>query len=119
VKCAALNNELPSRLEGLKPRVVSPSTPLVHAWGDPAVVATCGVPAPRGYSAGSSETTEVDGIRWFQQIGSKSVTWTALRPGGVNGQTINVRLVVPVHYAAQGAFLVDLAPALKAALHAN
>lgn len=96
--------------------MISPHSPLVHAWGSPPIVLSCGVGVPSGYSATSSETTEVNGVRWFQQLGKKAVTWTALVPSGIGRQTVNVRLEVPVHYQAQGAFLVDLAAALKTAL---
>jgi Protein of unknown function (DUF3515) len=115
-QCAHLNNALPQRLESLKPRVITPRTPLVHVWGSPAVTLSCGVAVPAGYSASSSETTEVDGVRWFQQRGATVVTWTALRPGVIAGRTTNVSLQVPTHYQAQGAFLVALAQPLKTAL---
>jgi hypothetical protein len=114
-RCAHLGNVLPPRLESLRPRVISPRSPLVHAWGSPAIVLTCGVPRPANYSPTSSETTAVDSVRWFEQRESDTVVWTALRPSG-HGQTINVRLEVPTSYDGQGAYLVDLAPALKSAL---
>jgi hypothetical protein len=114
-RCAHLGNVLPQRLESLRPRVISPRSPLVHAWGSPAVILTCGVPSPPGYSPTSSETTAVNGVRWFEQPGSKTVIWTALRPGD-GDQTVNVALMVPTSYQAQGAFLVDLAQPLKTAL---
>jgi hypothetical protein len=114
--CARLADLLPQRLEALRPRVTSPRSGLVHAWGSPAVILTCGVGAPAGYSPTSSETTAVDGVRWFQQTGSSLVTWTALRPGVHPKMTINVQLVVPTHYKAQGPFLIDLAKPLKQAL---
>jgi Protein of unknown function (DUF3515) len=114
--CAPLSNQLPQRLESLKPRVISPTSPLVHAWGSPAVILRCGVPRPAGYSPSSAETTEVDGVEWFQQIGDKTVTWTAARTGPVPGQTIYLDLTVPTQYEAQGAFLVDLAQPIKTAL---
>jgi Protein of unknown function (DUF3515) len=109
-RCAHVGNQLPQRLESLRPRVISPRSPLVHAWGKPAVVLTCGVAKPAGYSATSSETTEVNGVEWFQQTTPTVVTWTAIRPGA------NVSLVVPTSYDGQGAFLVDLATPLKTAL---
>jgi hypothetical protein len=108
--CSHLNNLLPQRLESLQPRVISPRSPLVHAWGDPAIVLTCGVGIPAGYSPTSSATTAVNGVRWFQQPGAKTVVWTALRPG------VNVQLLVPTSYLDQGSFLVDLADPLKTAL---
>jgi hypothetical protein len=115
-RCSHLGNALPQRLETLRPRVISPRSPLVHAWGNPAVILSCGVPTPAAYSPASSETTTVDGVRWFEQPGSKTVVWTALRPSDGHGQATNVRLVVPTSYDGQGAYLVDLAPALKSAL---
>jgi hypothetical protein len=108
--CSHLSNLLPEQLESLRPRVISPRSPLVHAWGDPAIVLSCGVGVPAGYSPTSSATTVVNGVRWFQQPGPKMVVWTALRPG------VNVRLVVPTSYLDQGSFLVDLAGPLTAAL---
>jgi hypothetical protein len=114
VRCASLNDLLPPRLGSLKPRVISPRTPLVHVWGDPPVLLACGVPAPAGYSPQSSETTNVDGVSWFQQPGSKDVVWTAVR--GSAAAPVYVRLTVPTSYQGQGAFLVALAGSLKRAL---
>jgi hypothetical protein len=96
--------------------VISPRSPLVHAWGSPAVILTCGTAGPAGYSPTSAETTQVNGVQWFQQLGASTVTWTALRPGAEPGQTIYVQLQAPTHYKEQGTFLVDLAGALKTAL---
>jgi hypothetical protein len=117
--CAHLNNALPQRLESLRPRAITPRSPLVHAWGSPAVVLTCGVRRPAGFSTTSSETTQVNAVQWYQQPGTTVVTWTAIRPGVVTGgrpNPIYVALAVPTHYQAQGAFLVDLALPLKSAL---
>ena len=115
-RCAQLGDVLPQRLESLKPRVISPRSPLVHAWGSPAVVLTCGVSVPAGYAASSSEVTNVNGVNWYQQPGDKTVTWTAIRPGVIAHQPIFARLEVPTRYQVQGAFLVDLAAPLKTAL---
>jgi hypothetical protein len=116
-QCAHLGNALPQRLQSLRPRVISPRSPLVHAWGSPAVVLTCGVGQPAGYSTTSAQLTRVDGVNWFEQLpNSKIVIWTALRPDAAGGKTVNVALQVPTHYQGQGSFLVDLAEALKTAL---
>jgi Protein of unknown function (DUF3515) len=89
----------------------------VHAWGKSAVVLTCGVGPPAGYSPTSSETTVINGkVRWFQQQGSSLITWTAVRPGVVAGHPIYVRLQVPTHYEDQGPFLIDLTNPLATAL---
>jgi hypothetical protein len=89
--------------------VVEPATPLTHAWGDPPIVLRCGVPRPPGYSATSSQTAEVDGVLWFQEIRGDVVRWTAVR------RTANIELLVPTSYDAQGAFLVDIGAAIKTA----
>jgi Protein of unknown function (DUF3515) len=115
-QCAHLGNLLPERLESLRPRVISPRSPLAHAWGSPAVILTCGVKRPAGYSPTSSETTAVNGVLWFQQAGAKIVTWTAIRTVTRGVPPIYLQLQVPTHYQAQGAFLVDLAGPLKTAL---
>jgi hypothetical protein len=116
-RCTHLNDQLPQDIESLKPRVISPRTPFVHAWGDPAIVLTCGVPLPAGYSPTSSETTAVNGISWFEQQEPDQVVWTAVsqHPLG-SGERLSIRLTVPTSYQGQGAFLVDLAGALKTTL---
>jgi hypothetical protein len=114
-QCAHLGNALPQRIESLRPRVISPRSPLVHAWGNPAVVLTCGVVKPAGYSAATAQLADVNGVSWFEQQQGNQVVWTTLRPAE-SGPTVNVQLVVPTHYQAQGAFLVDFAQPLKTAL---
>lgn len=112
-----LNILLPQRLESLTPRVIHPTSQFVHAWGDPAVVLTCGVPVPSTFSAKSSATTAVNGVQWFEETGSDVVTWTAIsRHPLAKGQSVNVRVQIPTSYDGQGAFLVDLAPALRTTL---
>jgi len=107
VACARLVNYLPSRLDGLHSRVVSPRSPLVHAWGSPPIVMRCGVPEPANFDRGSPNTASVDGVIWFQEIGPEAVTWTAIR------HTADVELIVPTSYDAQGGYLVEVSKALK------
>jgi hypothetical protein len=108
-RCAQLTKDLPATVEGLSSRPTRPRSPYSHAWGKSAVVLRCGVARPAGYVAGA-EVTIVDGVRWFEQTGSATVTWTALRPN------VHVALSLPTSYQDQGAFLVDLATPLKRAL---
>ena len=70
----------------------------------------CGVPEPGDYDPGSPQTASVDGVIWFQHIGPKAVTWTAIR------HDADVELIVPTSYEAQGGFLVELGKALKQAI---
>jgi hypothetical protein len=100
-------NYLPSMLDGHRSRVIDPRSPLVHAWGSPPIVLRCGVPEPADYDPGSPQTATVDGVIWFQQIGQKSVTWTAIR------HNADLELIVPTSYDAQGGFLVELGKAIK------
>jgi hypothetical protein len=68
------------------------------------------VPTPAGYSDSSPSTTEVNGVTWFQQIEGARVVWTAIR------NRANVELTVPTSYQGQGAFLVDVGAAIRAAI---
>jgi Protein of unknown function (DUF3515) len=54
--CAKLLADLPVRLGALDPRVVhtTPDTPYVVAWGDPAVVLSCGAERPTSLVPGSA-----------------------------------------------------------------
>jgi hypothetical protein len=108
VACARLVDHLPNQLEGLNSRLVSPRSPLVHAWGSRAVVLRCGVPTPAGYDPNSASTAAVNGVDWFQQVSPGHVVWTAVR------KTANVELTVPTSYDAQGGFLVDIGAAVAA-----
>jgi hypothetical protein len=108
--CARLVDRLPTHLDGHRSRVVEPPSPLTHAWGQPPVVLRCGVPVPAGYSQTSVQTTAVDGVLWFEQIGAGTVRWTAVR------RQANVELVVPTSYAAQGGLLVELGVAIRASI---
>jgi hypothetical protein len=109
--CNRLNDQLPNLLEHLQSRPTRPRSPLVHAWGNvhPAVL-RCGVPLPAGYSATSPQTAKVNDVTWFQQLEGDHVVWTAIR------KSVNVELTIPVHYQAQGAFLVDVGNAISAAI---
>jgi hypothetical protein len=115
-QCVRLGNEVPDKLGGLHARKTSPASSLTFAWGSPAITLSCGVPKPSGYSAASSQTLAVNGVRWYQQIESSVVVWTAIRPDAARAHQIFVALRVPTHYTASDAFLTELAGPLKTAL---
>jgi hypothetical protein len=106
-ECARLVNYLPPTLDGNGSRVVDPRSPLVHAWGSPPIVMRCGVPTPPGFDPSSAQVARVDGVRWFQYVGTDTVTWTAVR------RIANVELVVPKAYQGQGGLLVELGTAIR------
>jgi hypothetical protein len=108
VACARLVDHLPNQLDHLNSRLVSPRSPLVHAWGSRPVVLRCGVPTPAGYDPQSASTATVNGVAWFQQVHRETVVWTAVR------HTANIELTVPTSYDEQGSFLVELGAAIAA-----
>jgi hypothetical protein len=112
--CDHFGNRAPHRLIGLHPRKTTPASPLTFAWGSPAVTLSCGVPKPTAYSPSSSQTLQVNGVEWYQQVGGDVVTWTAVMPTTVG--RIYLALRVPAHYTASDAFLTALAQPLKLAL---
>lgn len=73
--CEKVVEKLPVTLQGLKPRSVHGSSPdvdttYVVAWGDPAVVLSCGVPRPGNLGPGSADFVidpSLDGksVEWF------------------------------------------------------
>jgi uncharacterized protein DUF3515 len=54
--CTKVLEQLPVSLKALPPRSVhtTPDTPLVVAWGDPAIVLSCGVDRPKSLKPGDS-----------------------------------------------------------------
>ncbi|HVT21178.1 MAG TPA: DUF3515 family protein [Mycobacteriales bacterium] len=115
-QCDHLGNQVPDRLGGLPARRTTPLSSLTFAWGSPAVTLSCGAPKPPGYSPTSSQTLSVNGVRWYQQVESSAVVWTAIRPGPQPAGHIYVALRVPTHYTASDRFLTALAAPLKKAL---
>jgi hypothetical protein len=106
--CAALAKALPEQLDGRARRTTSPVTDLVAAWGSPAVVLRCGVPAVRT-SAG--DHVDVDGVGWLTAgpVNGR-VVWTT------TDRTTSVELSVPESVNNQENLLGDLAPAVSGAV---
>ena len=61
--CRALVDDLPDTLGGELRRPVDPDGAPGAAWGDPAYVLTCGVPAPADYEA-TAECSDILGVGW-------------------------------------------------------
>ncbi len=109
--CTDLVADLPDRLLGEEQVEVEGDTAYGAAWGDPAIVLTCGV--------GAIDITEVPecieygGVGWLipldEKDGDVDVTFTA------DGQRPRVQLLVPDDYLPEGAVeaLTDLGPAMK------
>ncbi len=62
--CAAFVDSLPSRLAEEERGEVTPSDAPAAAYGDPAIVVSCGVPAPEEFDA-TAQCEVVNGVGWF------------------------------------------------------
>jgi hypothetical protein len=99
--CRDLVDDLPDTLAGKGRRDVTGDTEYGAAWGDPAIVMTCGVGEPDGFTD-TATCVQVDSTGWFvpdevlEGDESMDVTTTELnyRP--------RVELVVPGEYRPEG-----------------
>ena len=114
--CRELVADAPDTLAGLASRPVTPHDAPAAAWGDPAIVLTCGAEVPREFTRFSS-CVQADGVGWFvpqaQQLDqSADVTWTAV------GYRPVVAVHVPADYRPEGAAAViaELAAPVRAHL---
>jgi hypothetical protein len=108
--CTALVKDLPHRVSE-RPRRETKGGDLGAAWGDPAIVLTCGVGTPDGYGPTSS-CQRANGVDWFvpeDQISDqgKDVVMTTI------GRKPRIEVDVPSDYRPPLATMVDLADAIK------
>jgi hypothetical protein len=76
--CPALMGKLPLELTGEPSRRVQSDTPYAYAWGDPAIVLTCGVDRPAGYVVGAS-AIQINGVQWYVDTEDPDTTvWTTV-----------------------------------------
>ena len=109
--CAELVQAVPELVAGLERRPVDPSDAAAAAWGEPAVVLTCGVPEPAGFDELSS-CQITNGVAWFipdEQItgAATDITMTTI------GRTPGVRVTIPADYFPPAATMGGLAGSLK------
>lgn len=79
----------PATVSGLERRETSPADPAVAAWGDPAVVARCGVAA---LGPTDTQCVDVDGVGWIPQDLSDGTRFTSF------GTDPAVEVLVPGDY---------------------
>ena len=111
--CEALVDDLPDTLAGELRRSVDDDGGPGAAWGDPAYVLTCGVPAPGDYEA-TAECSDIKGVGWWvpdDQLTDLSEDATAV----ALSRTPYVELLVPSRYRTDGIdrALAELAPVLE------
>lgn len=95
--CTALLDALPIQLEGLPPRVVS-TTPFAVAWGDPAIIARCGVDKPKGFGPGSDAELvsggTLEGAFYYVSAEGRAQVYTAVDRAAL------VSFTIPATYPA-------------------
>ena len=106
--CGRLHDRLPGRLHAAPRRSTHPASPLVAAWGSPAIALRCGVPRPRALTP-TSELAVVDGLGWLPEPPGRPVRFTAVGPPAY------VEVSVPPAYAPPGEVLGALGPAIHGA----
>ena len=98
--CGAVMGALPAEVLDQGRRDVEPGV-LSAAWGKPAIVLRCGVPAPPGLER-RSECLEVNGVGWFDEDAQGGKIFTTI------GRPAFVELSVPTAYAPESGALADL-----------
>lgn len=97
---------LPEKLHGLSPRPTEPKSPMISAWGSPAIAVRCGVGRPAALMP-TSDLATINGVDWFPQPADRPTTFTAL------GRQAYVEVTVPAKYAPAGDVLIELTEAIK------
>jgi hypothetical protein len=112
--CAALADGVPKTLLKEPSREVSPAD-AGAAWGDPAVVLSCGVDMPKEFTPGAS-CEEINGVGWYvptDQFADERLDLTIY----TIGRSPVVRVEIPSDYRSNVAFAGDtlstLAPVIK------
>jgi len=112
-RCRRLVDALPGEVAGQEERQTQPAAALGRAWGDPAIVAECGVGLPSHFSR-TSACTQADGVGWFvpdAQVADSSADVVM----STAGYRPILQVSVPAHYRPNGvaAAMVQLAPMVK------
>ena len=103
--CRDFVGALPEALGGHEPVEATGDTAYGAAWGDPAIVLTCGVGAVDLTDV--PPCTVVNGVGWVVQEGDGRTVLTA------DGYRPRVRLVVPDDYEQPAGLVTGLAPLVK------
>ncbi|MFI5984787.1 DUF3515 domain-containing protein [Streptomyces sp. NPDC051555] len=106
--CAALHEELPETVAGLKRSPARPSSDLTAAWGGSAIVLRCGIPKPPAMSDPAQDGVEVNGVGWLleQLDGGGFRFTTGLR-------LAYTEVTVDKEHAKDAGLLVPLSAAVK------
>ncbi|GHE10173.1 DUF3515 family protein [Klenkia taihuensis] len=108
--CPALMSQLPLEVAGETSRRVDSDSPYVYAWGDPASVLVCGVPAID--LAPDALVVTITGLPWFVDTSVPDViTWTTL------DRSVAVQITLPA--SSDSALVTALGPTIAGAVPAR
>jgi hypothetical protein len=110
--CRTLHESLPDRVADQESRKVAPDTDWTAAWGDPAIVLSCGGPPPEGFTRTSTCTT-VNGVDWFipeEQLDAEEPVELTMTT--VNRATV-VQVTLPPEYWPPATVLADLSDVVR------
>lgn len=110
--CASLVDALPAELLTHPSRAVTPTDAPAAAWGDPAIVVTCGVEMPADFEPGAS-CEEVNGVGWFVPMDQFSDIRVDLAVHTIGFDPV-VRLEIPADYRRDPAVVADSLATLAA-----
>jgi hypothetical protein len=102
--CASVLAEVPAQVLDQDRRTVEPGR-FSAAWGKPAIVLRCGVPAPPTLVP-TSECLEVNGVGWFAEEATGGMIFTTI------GRAAFVEVSVPAQYPLGTGALVDVGSAV-------
>jgi Protein of unknown function (DUF3515) len=111
--CQRVVNALPAEVAGQSRRKTQPAEALGGAWGDPAIVAQCGVPVPAGFTR-TSPCQTADGVGWYVPEGEFGNVASDITIASVGYRPI-VQVTIPAKYRPSGlaAAMVELAPMIR------
>jgi hypothetical protein len=110
--CQTLRDRLPAKVHGRSRRSTTPKSPLVTAWGSPAIVVRCGMPRPLALKP-TSDLVVINGLNWLPVPPDRPVTFTAV------GRQAYIEVTVPAVYEPPGDVLIELGGPIKAAVPAT
>jgi hypothetical protein len=111
--CRDLVAGLPEQVADADRREIEPADALGAAWGDPAIVLTCGVKGPEDYDP-TNGCTSVNGVDWYIPIeqlegnGERDLTMTTIK------RDVAVEVLMPGVYWPPAAALADLSTPVAA-----
>nr|WP_279672524.1 DUF3515 domain-containing protein [Flexivirga meconopsidis] len=87
--CAKVSQHWPATVSNEKPRKLTTDSPTVRAWGDPAIIARCGVTSPGPTTDECVSANNVDWVATKLSDGTRYVTY---------GRTPAIEILVPTKY---------------------